>query len=224
MRGAPRVHLSSTNCPLGARSAASAPPDGYLDGPCPRSSGLQAVVEHAELGKVDAVRVLRSDASAFDEQLRAQETVLAGGDFDLSRNALETCAQLFDRYYADAARRTRVQDAIESNWKRIPVTIRLDTLIELGGIALAHQDQPKTLELAAEARALLAGDNWLPENYVHFAARLGALRFRAGEQAAGRSEVEQALARFDEGRARIIDIYRAAALRPIAEAYHAMGE
>lgn len=208
-RGRIRVAIARTHAWLGHSSEAAA---------------FESGVEHAEMGKVDAVRVLRTEADAFDGQLRAQEAILASGDFDLSRNALETCTRLFERYYADAARRTRIQDTIEYNWKRIPLTIRIETLIELAGIALAHQDQPKTLELVNQARALLAGDNWLPENYVPFAARLGALRFRAGAQEAGRAEVEEALARFDEGRVRIIDIYRAAALRPVAEAWHAMGD
>jgi hypothetical protein len=55
-------------------------------------------------------------------------------------------------------------------------------------------------------------------------ARLAALRIRAGDVATARSELREALARFDAERHTIVDMWRAAALRPIAEAHHLLGD
>jgi hypothetical protein len=55
-------------------------------------------------------------------------------------------------------------------------------------------------------------------------ARLAGLRYRAGEEDQARSDLGAALATYEGERARIVDIYRAGVLIPLAEAYHAMGD
>jgi pentatricopeptide repeat protein len=63
-----------------------------------------------------------------------------------------------------------------------------------------------------------------PESAIPLMAQLARLRFRAGDEAGARAEAERALALFDAKRDTIANIYRARALRPIAEAYCAMGD
>ncbi|HKC52932.1 MAG TPA: hypothetical protein VKF60_19250, partial [Myxococcota bacterium] len=75
-----------------------------------------------------------------------------------------------------------------------------------------------------QAQGIVDSDPWLPENLIPLEARLGALRYRAGAREKGKGEVDGALAQFDAQRATIVDIYRAGALRPIAEAYQALGD
>ena len=65
---------------------------------------------------------------------------------------------------------------------------------------------------------------WAPVDRVVITAKLAKLRWRAGLEDQVRSEVEGALALYDESRDRITDIYRARALRSIAEAYRVMGD
>ncbi|MBK7644441.1 MAG: hypothetical protein IPJ19_15595 [Planctomycetes bacterium] len=189
-----------------------------------QAASFENGLEHSEMGKVDAVRALQGDAKDFDSQRAALEKTLAAGDFDLSHNALETCAQLFNRYYADSERRDWAENAIKNSWSKLPLQVRIEALIELTGFALAHQDSHKALALVDDAQEILDSEAWLPEGYIPFEAQLGALRWRAGAKEDGRKQVEAALARFDKDRTVIVDIYRAGALRPIAESYAAIGE
>jgi hypothetical protein len=188
------------------------------------AAALEAGLEHAEIGKVDAVRAQRADPAAFDAQLHALEQTLAAGDLDLCKNALETGAQLFNRYYADADRRARVEQALRLDGTKIPLQIRIDSLIELSGFAIEHTDLPKALELAQGARKIFDSAAWQPEDQVQIPARLAALRFRAGAKEEARAELQATLARYESERAQITDIYRASALRPVAEAWVAMGD
>jgi hypothetical protein len=75
-----------------------------------------------------------------------------------------------------------------------------------------------------ETQLSVAGGRWLPELRVPLLARLAAIRHRAGDQERARREADQALALFEEQRDEIVDIWRAGALRPLAEALHAMGD
>jgi tetratricopeptide (TPR) repeat protein len=176
------------------------------------------------MGKVDAVRVLRADDNAFDSQLDALQRSLATSDLDLSRNALAAGALLFNRYYDDSARRARSEGLIDSASGKLPMEIRFDHIMELAGFALEHKDSHAALQLVDQAQALLDGVTWMPENYIPFAARLAALRFRAGAEKEGRASADAGLALFDEKRERITDILRAGAIRPLAEAYAALGD
>jgi tetratricopeptide (TPR) repeat protein len=188
------------------------------------AAALENGLEHSEMGKVDAVRALRADAGAFDEQLRALKRVFEGGDLDLCKNAFETCARLFDRYYEDPEKRARVEETVAACPARLPVQVRMEAGIEFAGIAIGHADSRKALELVDSTRALLDGVTWLPENYIPLAARLAALRFRAGAKEAARLELQDALEHYERDRAGIVDIYRAGALRPLAEAWESMGQ
>jgi hypothetical protein len=188
------------------------------------AAALETGLEHSEMGKVDAVRVLRADPAAFDAQLSALQQVLAGGDLDICKNALETGAQLFNRYYADADRRARVEHALELDGTKIPLQIRIDNLVELAGFAIEHADMKKALELAQSARKIFDSAAWQPEDQVQIPARLAALRFRAGVKDEVCAELRAALACYESARGKITDIYRAGALRPVAEAWVAMGD
>jgi hypothetical protein len=55
-------------------------------------------------------------------------------------------------------------------------------------------------------------------------ARQAALRHRAGDRDQARRDLDQALALFDSQRKGIVDIFRAGALRAVAEAYQSMGD
>lgn len=177
----------------------------------------------AEIGRMDVVAAKASDASLFDAQMQRLEAIFATSDFDMARNALTTCAVLYDRFYADAERRARIEKQVQSACERMPEDVRIDSLATMAGAALEHGDRDKARELLAASRQLLDGGRWVPEGFLPVAARVATLRHRAGEEQRARFEVDQALALFDTERDRIVNIYRSAALRPLAEAYSAMG-
>jgi hypothetical protein len=69
----------------------------------------------------------------------------------------------------------------------------------------------------------MAGFKWLPEQRIPVASKLAALRHRAGDKEEARKEADAELAKYNTEREQIVDIYRAGALRPLAEAYVTMG-
>ena len=159
-----------------------------------------------------------------DALLVAVDAVVLKGDFDQIRSALEDCARGFDAHFADVERRTRLERKLKSSWDKLPIAVRMELMMELAGFALGHEDRAKALELVNDARTIVDRFEWKTETLVPVEAKLAALRFRAGDAKKARTEVDGAWALFDSDRASVVDIYRARTLRPVAEAYHAMGD
>jgi tetratricopeptide (TPR) repeat protein len=193
----------------------------YL-GQTAQAEQLSRHVEPAETGKVAGVRAMVSDEGAFDEQMKEVDALVARGHFDVLRNALDVCVQLFDRFYADQIRRSQVEEKIKASWDKLPVFIRMELLMALSESALKHADQGKALELVNEAQRLMDASQWTLENRVPIAARLCAARFRAGDKEKAHADADALRCRFDAEGQTIVNIYRAGVLRPLAEAYQAM--
>ncbi len=189
-----------------------------------QAAQFEAGVAQSEAGEVEALKVARTDAEAFDEQLAALDSVVATGDFDQVRNALDSYAELYDRSYASEDRRAQVEAKIKAAWKKLPIMVHVELLMELSGYALDHEDRAKALALVEEAELLVNGSRWSPEDQLPVIARMAILRYRAGDEGKARSEADAALAMFDAARDRIVNIYRAGTLRPLAEAYRSMGD
>lgn len=181
-------------------------------------------VEPAERGKVARTRARIATPDSFDEQMEALAALFATQRFDIVRNALDACAELFNRFYDDPDCRARAEDKIKASWGSLPVFVRIELLMELANASLAHADSAKALALLNEAKDLMDAARMQPESAIPLMAQLARLRFRAGDEAGARAEAERALALFDAKRDTIANIYRARALRPIAEAYCAMGD
>jgi tetratricopeptide (TPR) repeat protein len=204
-----RVKIASTHAILGQTEKAAQFESGTVD---------------SESGKVDAARAMVSDADAFTERIKEVDADIATGGFDQTRNALETCAQLFNRFYADGERRTQVEEKIKTSWGKLPVLVRLDLMIELTQFALNHGDRTKALDLLKDTQAIVDEAQWTAEYHVPTLARLARLRHLAGDTQRARADADAALTMFDAEREQIGNIYRAGALRPLAEAYASMGD
>jgi tetratricopeptide (TPR) repeat protein len=181
-------------------------------------------VEPAERGKVARIEAMIAAPDSFDEQMEALTTLIDTQQFDIVRNALVACAKLFNRFYDDLDCRTKAEDKIKASWGSLPVFVRMELLMELANASLAHADSTKALALLDEAKNLVEIPRWQPQSIIPLMAQLARLRFRAGDEAGARAEAELALALFDAKRDTIVNIYRAQTLRPIAEAYYAMGD
>jgi FimV-like protein len=106
----------------------------------------------------------------------------------------------------------------------MPVIVRVEVLIDLAGFALGHGDKAKAIELVNEIQGLMESSHWPLEHKIPKLAVLAKLRFQAGDAEEARAGANAAQALFNEKKEEIIDIYRAGALRPLAEAYQAMGD
>ena len=186
-----------------------------------------------EAGKLDEIRIetrsasLADDAEAvaeFEAEVEILDRIVASRTFDPTRHALAAFTALHRRHYADSARRDLVEARIRGGWVLLPIDIRIDLLLGLAENAAAAGDAAASQRFVAEATSMAEAATWIAEHEVPLLGRLAK-----ASQAAGNPEEAQRLARkaievFDAKRDTIFDIYRAAALRPLAEAYAAMGD
>jgi tetratricopeptide (TPR) repeat protein len=181
-------------------------------------------VAEFESGKLAAVRAMRMDADAFAAELSALDALVATGSFDPMLNALDAYAELFNRFYDDADRRAEVEAKIEACVSKMPVNVHIELLQKLARYALERRDQGKALTLVNAAQHAMARATWIPEQRIRLAARLAEVRHHAGDTEQARKDVDAARAMFEAERDAIVNIYRAGALREVAEAYQAIGD
>jgi tetratricopeptide (TPR) repeat protein len=188
------------------------------------ASRLEKGVEPSEMGKVAGVKAMTSDANVFDEQVKALDAMIAPGQFDLIVNALEAYAQLFNRFYANEKRRSLVEEKIKASWAKMPVFARMELMMEMTGSALNHGDQAKALELVNETQQLMDDSQWPLEYRIQMAAKLSTVRFRAGDKEKAHANADAMRSLYESNGNTIVNVYRAGVLRPLAEAYQAMGD
>jgi tetratricopeptide (TPR) repeat protein len=183
-----------------------------------------AGVVDAELARIERARAAGTSAEDFDLRMDGLEAALNAANFDQARGLLEGCAALYERFYDDAERRARAEDAVKHGWVKLPLQVRIELIQGLAETDLRRGDATRALALLDEAQALFAGARWLLEDQIRIHAGLIAARHRAGDCARARREAEGLLAVYNERRAEIVNIERAGALRALAAAHAAMGQ
>ncbi len=193
-----------------------------LLGQTERSEKLSSNLEKSESGKVEQVGATLCADDNFDAQAATLDTLMATGNFDLTKNALDAYAQLYNRFYDDVARRATAEERIKASWIKIPYNIRIELLSALAGFSLDHQAITNALQLVNEAKALMDSVTWPVEYHIPIIARLAELRFRCGETDAARGELQTARGLFTEKQSDISNIDKTETLLPIAEALQSL--
>ncbi len=183
-----------------------------------------ASVTDAESGKVESLKAKLLRVEDFDSQLKLADEAIATDTFDQVSSALNVCVQLLDRCYADAARREQLLSRIRSSRSKLGRIPAIDLMIQIGDVAVSHGDPALAATMLDEGFTMATQAKWTPEDQVAVQARLAKAFARSGDKDRGRKEADAALSLFDKSRERIVDIYRATALRPIAEAYLAIDD
>lgn len=196
----------------------------YLLGEGDAARQLTVGLAATELGAVETERVRHMDLAAYTDELKVLQGVLDKGEFDPVRGALDTCARLFDRFFADAQKREQLQQMVETGYPKLPVQARLELLMQLCQSALRHQDKPLGLAVVDRAEKLLGDNRFLPEDQIPLAANLAALRGECGDRDGAGQRVNAAFAAYREAEPRIVDIYRAGVLRALAAAWQQLGD
>ena len=177
----------------------------------------------SEAGEVTQARAEMSPIEDFDAQVEVLDTLIATGEYDKIINALRAYVRLLDRFYTNPERRQLIQSKIPASWEKIPPSARITLLIDQMEIAQNHDDPDMVRQYLQKAYEFLEVYPWRPEERLPIMAELVRWRFRIGEDQQARSDAEVALARFTEQGQRVVNIYKAEALYPMAETYHIMG-
>lgn len=204
-----KATIAKTHLILGQKELASRFENGIVD---------------SERGMLTEVRAKQMTPEGFDHEMQTIDSVIATNNFDQVRTSLANCTRWFDRFYTDEVRRTIAEQKIKTSWGKLPIVVRIELLKELSRFAIEHADPKKARELLDETQALVDGAKWIADDRVPLMSSLAVLRHRAGETEKARAELTAALALFDADHDKIVNIYRAGILRPVAEAYQSIGD
>jgi len=182
-----------------------------------------------EVGKIDAARAAFEDGTEMDDaafEARQAElaAVIGSGTFDLVVPALEAQVAFFRRFHADAERRASIEAAIREGWRSVPHSIRIDLLLDMSAIAMAAGSAGDARRLAADARGILDANRWVAESEVPILGRIAAALAMAEADEEARAAIAKAEEIYAARLREIYDIYRADALRPVAEAWGALDD
>ena len=180
---------------------------------------IEAGLPGPERSEIETVKARSADAAACDEQIAGLGRLAASSGLDEVRAALDAAVEYHARFYDDEARRDELAEAIETAAQRAPLEVQIEVRLELADAALAHHDREQAVARLEQARALLEGSNWDPDDRAPLDSRMILLRAATGDAEAARREADAALAHFEEHNAGLNSIRQARALRPLAEAY-----
>ncbi|HOK66234.1 MAG TPA: hypothetical protein PK054_00085 [Anaerohalosphaeraceae bacterium] len=160
----------------------------------------------------------------FDKEVQRLDSELKQNNADVRNNVLFSYAQMYEMVYDRQEQRSQLEEKIRNSWSPLPVFLRIQLLTRLTEAALDHNDSAKALELLDEVRRLMEKYQWPDETQFTLGAPLAALRYRAGQPQEAEKEVQTLLKSYEAKRQSIFNIYRADALRPLAEAYAQMDD
>ena len=189
-----------------------------------QSARFTASLENSESGKAEQVKATLCKEDDFDDQMNVVDKLVAIGDFELVKNALYAGVRLFDCFYDDTERCPKIEEKIKTSWNSLPIFVRIEILMEMAKTALQHTDQPKALELVNDAKTIMDSFDWPAEYHIPMAARLAAIRYRAGDVATAQTDLKTEQQLFNDKQSEIINIDKADTLIPVAEAFQTMSD
>ncbi len=184
----------------------------------------QAGLEPSQRGRMVLSDCQLQQTELFEKEFQRLESELKQNHTEVRHNVLLSYAQMYEVLYDQKEPRVRLEKMIKESWSPLPAFQRVQLLTRLTQAALAHNDSAKAVELLEEARLLMERYQWPDETQFSLGAPLIALRYRAGQSEEAQKEVQDLLKTYEVKRSSLFNIYRAGALRPLAEAYAGMGD
>lgn len=183
---------------------------------------LMGITDESEQDKQGAARISRGEQT-FDGFMKRVDEIIEGEVFEPLKNILGQCVVLHGRYYSNAARREALEAKLRGSWEKVPYLVRMEWLSQMTGSALEHGDMAKARSLIEEIQQYIDDNPWPWRFYGPLIAEVATLRWRAGQAAKARSQLGHAVAEMRAHMDEMINIDRAGAFRPLAEAYAEMG-
>jgi hypothetical protein len=176
-------------------------------------------IEKSESGKVAQVSAQIGEIDSFSNQLSQVNELVKLTDIDVTKNAMNVCLTLYERFYDRPILREEAEQKVKNSWNSLPYLFRIDYLLGLARIAVQHSDFEIGLRLTDEAKTMTDSQTWPPEYEIPLRAKIGGLRAQCGDVETAISELNEVATHYEEKRADITDIDRAETLIPLAEAF-----
>lgn len=181
--------------------------------------------------KIDQGLVVRDLAAEcgpdyFDKQLSALQTFLSSDRFDVVRQGLVACTELYNRFYDDGERRVVVEQMIsdEELLETLPGSVAIDIYSRMAFFAVENGDVETANLWLNRTDNLYNNMKWSARFGIPQRAEIAKIRARAGAHDEAMAEGESLLTLFEQEKETIANIYWAETLIPVAELFAKAGE
>ena len=186
-------------------------------------------LEPSELEFLVIARCHTIEDKDFGEGLQLVDPLLKTPRQAQKLAGLAAAKVLYDRFFADDRRRAQLTEMVISNTTtgpRLPRDLLIYNYLDFAMVAIDHGATEAAKPWVARASKIKDERSDIGEYAVQLTCRLGAVRFLAGEEKEGRLAIDTALKMYDGfvARNQIVNIYRAKALRTVAEALVLVGD
>lgn len=186
----------------------------------PSSSGA---VDESWTGTMAERIAAMSLADAEQELLRITDTFLSqvmGEQY----TSLMLLSGMHGQFFENKEMRATTEERLFVRFNKLPTTLRLDAMAPLVGHYVAHKDLEGARDVIVKMTDLMGQFKFRTEDRIPQLARIIELRVACGDEERARAEMQAALQDYNDNREEIVNIYRCETLRPLALAWHAMGE
>lgn len=201
--------------------------DSYvLLGESEQTEALLEGLDPSEIGKDAIVRAAEASAEDISGEMEVLKGMIEEGLFDGQRHALDALVIWYGRPETDPALRQEIETLVLETAKELPgLFFQFLYREKLADAEIGLGNPQAALDLADEIDGLVSMARWpyLHDRYM-WEARILALRARAGKGMEVQPKLEELVARYEEESDSIVNIWRADALRPIAEAFVDAGD
>lgn len=177
-------------------------------------------------GVIEQAEAEQRGADDFDQVTQRLDHLLDAERYELILNGAAAYVTLYKQHYHDETRRDAITTRLREAYKNMPGPETINLLVMLAEAALEREDSTQALAFLTEADDVAAEVSWPATReyeYVYL-SRLATLRHQAGDREGARAAIDEASEKLHERLPDIVNIWRADALRPVAEAYEALGE
>ena len=187
------------------------------------NDATQGIAE-SELAELLATRAKVLEGTALTALEQSIPRMVETGNLDVARAGMVAAAALVDRFHDDGPRREAQRTWLQENRAKVPAAIWFELQFLMAEDALLRGQGKGALALVEDAATTLGSNRWLEEDRIANLGRLAALRARCGDLAGARAGANAALEAYAAAESSIVDIWRAKALRPAAEALSRCGD
>ena len=188
-----------------------------------KATGLTQDLVDSEANMDKSLNHSSDKSLTFEDQVKKLDAAIAIENVDVTQQAFYAYAALFDRYYDNPERRDLTEEKIKIAGGRIPVLIRLESLMKLVEYALNHQDSEKALLLLEDTQHLMDQYQWPLEKKIPLSSEIHALRYKAGDTKKALADTDALLELYELEGEKILFTRRIETLLSLAESYQTMG-
>ncbi len=188
------------------------------------AQGLAKSLPPSEAGIVQLAQARNLKPEELRKHLESLGKNSSLEDFEEGRTAMALLGEAYRRFFRDKGMREFLEKQAQKSFHGLPLDLRLKAIFSMADVALRQGNKKAAHRLVQWAGQKIKGIHLLAEHQIPLLARLAALRGRMGEREGAEQGLELCLSLFRKSRKRIINVFRAEVLLPVAEAYFQLGK